>query len=348
MQPDKPAPRAAIIMPAYNAAGTIENTVRSILAQTLGELVLIAVDDGSTDETAAILARLAREDGRVLPVTVPNGGPAAARNHGLTLVPKGTEYLMFSDADDLLAPDALAYAVEHADGADLVLMGFTIRQPDGSRVAYAEPEAVYTPETLGAALGRLYKANLLNQVWGKLFRADLVLENGLRFVDYRWGEDRIFVGDCLARARKVAVLPALKYEYIMYPGESLITRWYDRKLEACILAARHMEALCRKLGVRDMRDFNYMFMKSVFSCMTTLFSPRCALTRGQKRAEIRRVVTEPYVRAHSRDVFGGFAVQALCAVVRTGSVPLNYLVFGLVARVGTLAPKLFTALKHRK
>ena len=173
------APRAAVVMPAYNAEKTIERTVRSILAQTMGDLLLIAVNDGSKDDTAAILARLRQEDARVLPVTVENGGPARARNIGLEKVPEGTEYLMFSDADDLLAPDALEYAIENAGDADLVLMGFSIRNPDGKVIEYFEPAARYTPETIGPSLGRLYKANLLNQVWGKLFRAPLVRTGSL-------------------------------------------------------------------------------------------------------------------------------------------------------------------------
>ena len=65
-----PAPRAAIIIPAYNAADYIEASVRSILGQSVADFTLIVVNDGSTDETGAILARLAAEDRRLLPLTV--------------------------------------------------------------------------------------------------------------------------------------------------------------------------------------------------------------------------------------------------------------------------------------
>ena len=342
------APRAAVIMPAYNAEKTIERTVRSILNQTMGDLTLIVVNDGSKDETGEILRRLQEEDPRVKPVTVENGGPARARNIALEAVPQGTEFLAFSDADDLLAPDALEYAIENAGEADLVLMGFSILNPDGSEAKYFEPAARYTPDTIGPALGRLYKANLLNQVWGKLFRASLVLDNGLRFSDYRWGEDRLFIYDCLEHAKSVAVLPECKYQYIMYPGESLITRYYDKKLDICIESDRRMEALCERFGVTDRRDQRYMFMKSIFSCLTTLFSPHCTLTRTQKRAEIRRTIMNERVQSRSRDVFGGAAVKALCAVIRTENVTLNYAAFRFVARAGVIAPRLFTKLKHRK
>ena len=190
--------------------------------------------------------------------------------------------------------------------------------------------------------------NLLNLGWGKLFRAPLVRENGLRFQDYRWGEDRLFIYDCLERASSVAVLPECKYQYIMYPGESLITRYYDKKLDVCVQSDERMEQLCRRFSVEEEGDFRYMFMKSVFSCMTTLFSPRCTLTPREKREEIRRTVTNARVQERSRDAFGGPAVQALCRVIRTKSVPLNYAAFYTVSRAGELAPDLFTKIKHRK
>ena len=79
------AERLAVIMPAWNAADYIESSVRSVLEQTHRELRLIVVDDGSTDRTPEILARLAAEDERLTVMTVPNGGPAKARNRALGL-----------------------------------------------------------------------------------------------------------------------------------------------------------------------------------------------------------------------------------------------------------------------
>ena len=342
------APRAVIIIPAYNAADYIEASVRSILAQSVSDFRLLVVNDGSKDRTGEILARLAAEDGRLTVLTVENGGPARARNLALEQVPEGTEYLMFCDADDELAPDALEYALSRGGGTDLVLMGFSIRNLDGSRSDYCEPEQYFPPDAPGPALGRLYKANLLNQVWGKLFRASMVLDNGLRFRDYRWGEDRLFLYDCLEKSASVAILPDCKYTYVMHPGESLITRYYDRKFEVCLLADRRMQELCARFGVKEQGDFRYMFMKSVFSCLTTLYAPNCRLSRREKRREIARIILDGHVRARSTGVFGGPAVQLLCRVVRSGNVTLNALCFRLVAFSGHAAPRLFTRLKHQK
>lgn len=141
---------------------------------------------------------------------------------------------MFADSDDLLEPRRAGIRAYRGRGADLVLMGFSIKNTDGSTASYREPEQHLDPTTLGAELGRLYKANLLNQVWAKLFSAEMIKAGHIRFPDYRWGEDRLFIFDCLERAGSVAVLPECKYSYIMHPGQSLISSYYDKKFEVAL------------------------------------------------------------------------------------------------------------------
>ena len=346
---ERNAPRIAVIMPAYNAEASIAASVGSVLNQTVSDLRLLVVDDGSTDRTRAILDTLAAKDPRLLPLTVENGGPAAARNRALEMLDPDIDYVMFMDADDELLPDALAYALEGAErGADLVIFGFSILGTDGSLRDYCEPEQFLHPQELGEALPRLYKANLLNQVWGKLFRAEPIRRNQLRFPDYRWGEDRLFLFACLEEAEAVCVLPACKYRYIMHEGESLISRYYEKKFPVCLEVDRRMEELCRRFGVTDDSDCRYMFAKSVFSCLTTLFAPSCPLNEAEKRQAVRQILEEPRVRRRCRDTAAGLPTAFLCRCLRGGSAGWNLLVFRLVAWTGRAAPGLFMALKHRK
>lgn len=349
MAENKTAPRVTIIMPAYNAREYIEASVKSVLGQSFEDLELIVVNDGSKDDTAEILQRMAEKDSRLRPMTVENGGPALARNRGLESVKPGTEYLMFIDSDDAMEPDAVEYALRAAEkGAELVLFGFTIVAADGSRREYSEPEQFIPREALGENFARLYKANLFNQVWGKLYKAELILDNSVRFQDYRWGEDRLFIFDCLEHVNSVCVLPEPKYSYIMHTGESLITRYYDKKFQVCLEIDRRVERLCRELGVKEDADLRYMFAKSVFSCLTNLFSRSCTLSREEKRAVTENMIKNERVISRSRGASGGLPTALLCSIMRTGSVGLNLAAFRFVALSGELAPSLFMKLKHRK
>lgn len=341
--------KVSVIIPAYNAAEYIGQSIDSVLAQTYSGFELIVVDDGSSDNTADVVTAIARTDSRVHLIRTHNSGPAVARNRGMEAISPDADYVMFVDADDRVAPDALEYALTAAEkGAELVLMGFTILSPDGSRRDYFEPEAMLDATTLGAALPKLYMANMLNQVWAKLFSARLIREGKLRFLDYRWGEDRLFIFDCLEHAAVTAVLPECHYFYVMHEGESLISRFYDKKPEACCLADTRMQQLCTRYGTPDDAGCRYMFVKSIFSCMTNMFAPSCTLSYSEKREYVRAILQNAQVQNRSCGAFGGAAVKLMCAVMRTKCVWLNMLMFRFVALTGKLAPRLFMALKHKK
>jgi glycosyltransferase involved in cell wall biosynthesis len=97
------SPEVSVIVPAYNASGTIAATVDSVLAQTFDDFELLVIDDGSTDDTAEIVAR--RDDPRINCVRTENGGVSVARNRGLDIA-RGT-YVAFLDADDAWRPRKL-------------------------------------------------------------------------------------------------------------------------------------------------------------------------------------------------------------------------------------------------
>ena len=335
-----------VIIPAWNAERYLEATLESLLGQSHRNLRILVVDDGSTDSTPLILERIHRADPRLQYWTVPNGGPAKARNFALDRLPPETNYVMFLDADDLLLEDAVSYALEGSGGAELVIFGFAIRQMDGALLPYYEEEQLLEWRDLGESLPRLYKANLLNQVWAKLFSAALVRD--LRFPDYRWGEDRLFLFQALERAERIKILPECKHRYVMHEGESLISRYYDRKFRVCCEVDEAMERLCGKLGVTEQADFRYMFAKSVFTCMITFYARSCRLTKAEKRSVVSAIVNDPRVQRRCRDCSGGLPVNLLCAVLRSRLVGLNLFVFRLVAWCGEHLPRLFTRLKHRK
>jgi glycosyltransferase involved in cell wall biosynthesis len=96
-------PLVSVIIPTYNAARTIQETVESVLQQTLSDLELIIINDGSQDNTVEVLSKI--DDPRLKVFSFPNGGVAVSRNRGLE---KATgDYIAFLDADDLWTPNKL-------------------------------------------------------------------------------------------------------------------------------------------------------------------------------------------------------------------------------------------------
>lgn len=101
-----PLPRISVVIPTYNYAVPLQQAIQSVISQLDNRSELIVVDDGSRDETAAILAGLRFPKALAIRcVRQDNAGPAAARNHGMRLA-RG-EFLLFLDADDQLLPGAL-------------------------------------------------------------------------------------------------------------------------------------------------------------------------------------------------------------------------------------------------
>lgn len=99
-------PLISVIVPAFNAGLTIVETLQSVKNQTYKNIEIIVVDDGSTDKTCEVVEQLSLEDKRIILRRKPNGGPASARNLGISIA-KG-EFLAPIDSDDLWHPDKLS------------------------------------------------------------------------------------------------------------------------------------------------------------------------------------------------------------------------------------------------
>ena len=114
-------PLVSVIVPAYRCERTVESSIRSALSQSLREIEVIVVDDGSDDGTAQILDRLRAEDARVRVITLSeNGGVANARNRGVSLAQ--ADWIAFLDSDDIWNADKLARQLKKAEETGATLL----------------------------------------------------------------------------------------------------------------------------------------------------------------------------------------------------------------------------------
>ena len=118
-------PEVSVIIPVYNSEKYVEKCICSVMAQTLPELEIIIINDGSIDESGKILRKLAQKDSRIILLEQENKGVAAARNLG---VEKATgKYLTFVDGDDYLQEDYIEkmYSLAEKETLDMVICGQT-------------------------------------------------------------------------------------------------------------------------------------------------------------------------------------------------------------------------------
>jgi glycosyltransferase involved in cell wall biosynthesis len=164
-----------VIIPAYNAAATIEETLWSVVDQTYSNLEILVVDDGSTDATAEIVRTFAARDARVRLITQPNGGVAVARNRGIAEA-KG-EFVAPVDADDLWRPDKIRKQMvlmkERGESVGLVYTWYALIDIDGKIVS-----TDHRPNHDGESLERMCRGNLIGNGSGALMRRSALREVG--------------------------------------------------------------------------------------------------------------------------------------------------------------------------
>jgi glycosyltransferase involved in cell wall biosynthesis len=163
------------VVPAFNAAETIHETLVSISKQTYGRLEVIVVDDGSTDATAEIVRRHRLADSRVRLVQKANGGVASARNEGIR-ASRG-DFVAFIDADDLWYPTKIAKQVEllSAGGESMALVYSPFRVIDRNGNVIASPRRLGVS---GWVLYRHFHVNLIGNGSSILVRRDVLEELG--------------------------------------------------------------------------------------------------------------------------------------------------------------------------
>src|SRR5215472_2336958 len=205
-------PRLSVVVPFYNNADQLGDCLTSIAEQTMADLAVIMVDDGSTDGSADIAAAQAAADGRFTLVQVPNGGPGSARNHGVAAA-KG-ELLAFVDADDLLPPDAYATMVSVLDAgaSDFVCGGVLRLTTTGLAPSGLHDQAIKTRK-LGTHIARSPELCYDISVWNKLFRRSFWDGAGLRFPEGMLWEDLVAMTKAHVLARSVDVITDPVYHW---------------------------------------------------------------------------------------------------------------------------------------
>ncbi len=211
---DKHNIQVSIVMPVYNVAQYLRECLDSLFVQTLKDIEIIAVNDGSTDNSLEILEEYQSKNPNIMKIySTENRGVSHARNYGIT---KATgEYVLFVDSDDFIVADMCEklYSKAIKDGNDLVVCGrynFYDNQQTGQR-----RQEIIRPKMINKNFNlqddKYELAHILPFPWDKLFKRDLI--QGIEFpLDIRF-EDIVFSYKTVVKAKSIGVVNEPLYNY---------------------------------------------------------------------------------------------------------------------------------------
>ncbi|SFL16149.1 Glycosyltransferase involved in cell wall bisynthesis [Paenibacillus sp. 1_12] len=240
-------PKVSIVVPIFNIENYLRRCLDSLLMQTLKDIEIIAVNDGSTDGSGAILAEYASKDARLVVIDKQNGGVSAARNDGI-LASRG-DYIGFVDPDDWIDLDMYTSLYETAvqEKADIVMCSYLREFGTHSKLKeYQLPEKVcFRNEDVQTMVMRRIVGPLNEEianpemldawgtVWSKLYRSDLIKDNQIQFIDLSiigTNEDSLFNIHAVYYAHSFVFLNKPYYHYWRVNGTSL-TSGYNPDLQ---------------------------------------------------------------------------------------------------------------------
>lgn len=302
------SPLLTVVMPVYNTASYLDEAVDSVLGQTLRDIELILVDDGSTDGSGALCEARARRDPRVRVIHKANGGLGAARNTGMDAA-RG-KYIAFVDSDDLILPETYATAVEMLESSQASQLTFSYQNfADGTTPVPGDLTAaprIYkgTDEMRRIALAvfsQPYVADVRYHLPGStcmaVYRMDIIRDNSIAFESERVSsEDFLFSFLYFMASESVIWLDRPYYCYRQTAGS------LSRKVRLDRVAM--LEDMCRRISeYLDAKGFDSSadvyahgyYVNNLRVAVKQVLGSK-SLSLKQKRQWFAREMSRPYMQ----------------------------------------------------
>lgn len=229
--------KVSVILPVYNMENYLEDCIDSVLSSSYQNLEIIAVDDGSTDNTSAMLDELAERDKRLSVIHTDNQGVSSARNRGIQ--ESSGEYVTFVDADDLIDHQMLEKMIDAMESSDSDIAVCTRRRFSNGQqyetLNLSGRKMVF--QIIDLKIDSMHTVYDWSVTWGKIYRRELL--QGIAFSpNIKYGEDLFFAADVWSKAERAVYLDEAFYGY-RYNEESASFTLGERKIKDRIVASMH-------------------------------------------------------------------------------------------------------------
>jgi len=211
--------KISIIIPVYNCAPYLKRCLESLLNQTLQDIEIILINDGSKDASPEVCEEYVKKDSRIVIINQENSGQSRARNKGLQIA--SGEFIGFVDSDDWVDIDFFEklYSTAKKYNADIAMADFIRTGPKQHKIRLnLTDETVY--ETIEDKI-KIAKALKEGCIWNKIYKKE-VLED-IRFNEGMYFEDGPFTIRALYNAKKLVTVPSVYYYYYQNPASTVKT-----------------------------------------------------------------------------------------------------------------------------
>ncbi len=306
----------SIIVPIYNAEKYIARCLDNLLLQTIGNFEIIAVNDGSQDNSLAILLDYAKKNKYIRVINQKNMGPSSARNKGI-LKAKG-EYIGFVDVDDWIHENMYKEMFETAKRtkAELVMCNFMEEHEGGSNIYNSLPwkdgtilgkeeiDNSLIPHLIGLPYEYAPHNIIHGAVWRCLYKTEILKENNITFPeDLTFTEDLIFNLYFLKHIQSVAVCGKYFYHYVINKS-SITQRYMPSMLASNLCAFSHLKQI---LGHKGFAEEYHEYIKwrwrlVAINCIVNVVRPGNEKGFFGKLADIEKIINVAEInRAFTRE-----------------------------------------------
>ena len=229
----------SVIIPVYNAEKTIERAISSVIHQSVKNIEIILIDDGSTDKSSTICQNFCENNKNILYFRQNNKGLSAARNVGIQHA-QGT-YLTFLDADDWIDNDYYHDMIQtmKENEVQMVMTGYT-REFWGEKTCHRKSLiCVSTPKEIcfekkdSVFFTKTYSYNIFIHVWNKLYLRDIIISNNIGFDEnLRYAEDVPFNIQYYKNIKQIFITTSCGYHYRHINTKSLTSKWTTNLMES--------------------------------------------------------------------------------------------------------------------
>lgn len=242
--------KISVIIPVFNSSLYLDHCLSTVVNQTLKDIEIILIDDGSTDNSLSIIKGYAKKYSNIKYISKANEGQAIARNLGIQMA--SGEFIAFVDSDDYIELDMLEelYNVAKLKSSDIVVCDYVEEYSNKNiekKSLYIEADNIIKSYIICAA-----------GPWSKIIKSDILKKNNIKFLEKNIYEDLAIIPTLALYTSKISYCPKILYHYLIRLNSTMNQTKYNKKLESIFNV---MDVLYNKFngkGYNDELEFLYI------------------------------------------------------------------------------------------